>query len=239
MFKLFGKGLIFLVSGIIAAAGSGSRMGAGINKVFLELSGIPMLVHTLLAFEAAESIDDIIVAVGAEDTDKAIDAAKKYNITKFKKAIAGGASRQQSVLSALCVSDAELAVIHDGARALITPELIDRCVSDAVRYGAAAVGVKCVDSLKRTKNGFITETIERENVYNIQTPQIFNRKQLISLHKQAARDNIFVTDDTALAEKNGIKVFITEGSYENIKLTSPNDIITAEEILKRRKSRCG
>lgn len=225
-----------MVSGIIAAAGSGSRMGAGVNKVFLNISGIPMLVHTLLAFEAADSVGEIIVAVGSSDTGRVIEAAEKYNITKFRKAVAGGNTRQQSVLNALYSSCADIAVIHDGARALITPELIDRCVSDALRYGAAAVGVRCVDSLKRAENGFITETIERENVYNIQTPQVFDRRQLIDLHEKALRNNISVTDDTALAQKNGIKVFITEGSYENIKLTSPNDIIMAEEILKRRES---
>lgn len=208
-------------------------MGAGINKVFLDIRGIPMLVHTLLAFEAARSIDDIIVAVGSGDTDRTAEAAEKYNITKFRKAIAGGATRQQSVLCALYASGAELAVIHDGARALITPDLIDRCVADAVMHGAAAVGVRCVDSLKRAENGFIAGTIERENVYNIQTPQVFDRRKLIYLHEEAARRNISVTDDTALADSGS--VFITEGSYENIKITSPNDIILAEEILKRRE----
>lgn len=220
------------VSGIIAAAGAGSRMGAGINKVFLDIKGIPMLVHTLLAFERADSVDDIIVVTGRDDIERVENAAEKYNITKFKRAAAGGDTRQRSVLNGLRASDADIAAVHDAARALITPDLIDRCISDAVKFGAAAAGVKSVDSLKRAENGFITETINRENVYNIQTPQVFYREELMRLHENAA--DISVTDDTALAEKNGIKVFITEGSYENIKLTSPYDIILAEEILKRR-----
>lgn len=220
------------VSGIIAAAGAGSRMGAGINKVFLDIKGIPMLVHTLLAFERADSVDDIIVVTGRDDIERVENAAEKYNITKFKRAAAGGDTRQRSVLNGLRASDADIAAVHDAARALITPDLIDRCISDAVKFGAAAAGVKSVDSLKRAEKGFITETINRENVYNIQTPQVFYREELMRLHENAA--DISVTDDTALAEKNGIKVFITEGSYENIKLTSPYDIILAEEILKRR-----
>lgn len=220
------------VSGIIAAAGAGSRMGAGINKVFLDIKGIPMLVHTLLAFERADSVDDIIVVTGRDDIERVENAAEKYNITKFKRAAAGGDTRQRSVLNGLRASDADIAAVHDAARALITPDLIDRCISDAVKFGAAAAGVKSVDSLKRAENGFITETINRENVYNIQTPQVFYREELMRLHENAA--DISVTDDTALAEKNGIKVFITEGGYENIKLTSPYDIILAEEILKRR-----
>jgi len=220
------------VSGIIAAAGMGRRMGYGKNKVFMDIAGIPMLVYTLCAFDNADLIDDIIVI--SNDTDYVKTLVLQYKITKFNKAVPGGETRQESVLKGIKSSSADIAAVHDGARALITPALIDKVVSDAIKYKAAALGVKCVDSLKRCENGFISENIERENIYNIQTPQVFNRKTLINAHERAIIDNISATDDTAIVCRYGTPVFITEGSYENIKLTTPSDIAMAEEILKRR-----
>jgi 2-C-methyl-D-erythritol 4-phosphate cytidylyltransferase len=226
------------VSGIIAAAGGGTRMGAGKNKVFLDVLGIPMLAHTLKAFESARNIDDIIVVTGKNDIEKVSAIAEKYNITKFSKAVSGGAERQESVMNGLYATDADIVAVHDGARALIEVSTIERCVEDAKKYKAASVGVKCIDSLKMVKNGFIQSTVERENIYNIQTPQVFFRDILLSCHEKAAREHIKVTDDTALVQAGGIDVFITEGSYENIKITTPVDIVIAEEILKRRKNLC-
>ncbi|MCH5186048.1 MAG: 2-C-methyl-D-erythritol 4-phosphate cytidylyltransferase [Oscillospiraceae bacterium] len=222
------------VSGIIAAAGSGTRMNAGMNKVFMNIAGIPMLAHTLRSFEEADIIDDIIIVTGRSDISEAERIAEEYNISKLKNVVEGGRTRQRSVLNGLYASDADIAAVHDGARALITAEIITRTVLDAKKYGAAAAGVKCTDSLKRAENGFIRETVERENVYNIQTPQVFFRDKLIIWHEKAARDNMNVTDDTALAVENGARVFITESCYENIKITTPSDTAAAEAILKRR-----
>ncbi len=225
-------------SGIIVAAGTGSRMGAGKNKVFLDISGIPMIVHTMRAFQRAENIDDIIIVTGREYIDEIIYLAEKYGITKFSKAVCGGETRQQSVLNGLYMSDADIAAIHDGARAAVEPEIIERAVEDAKKYGASAVGVRCIDSLKRAESGFISSDINRENVYNIQTPQVFFRDKITACHEDALERNISVTDDTAIAQLGGIKVFITEGSYENIKITTPADMKIAEEILKRRENSC-
>ena len=129
----------------------------------------------------------------------------------------------------------EMVVIHDGARSLILPETVTRTIMDAHTFGAAAAGVLCKDSLKRVNSdGFIEETIDRQSTYLIQTPQIFRTEDILKAHEMAIKDGFVATDDCALYEKYIGKIKVTEGSYENIKLTTPEDMIVAENILKRR-----
>lgn len=216
------------VSAIIVAAGKGTRMGAGKNKVFLEILGKPVLEHTVSVFDSCPIIDEIVVVTNE------IDEAKKI-LSKYQKVTeitCGGAVRGESVQNGLSVATGDIAVIHDGARALILPEDIENVINAAVEHGCAALGVKCKDTLKMAdENGFIKETVDREFLYNIQTPQVFKLSEIKEMYENC--DEVF-TDDCALAQKFGKKVKIVDGSYDNLKLTTPEDMIMAEEILKKR-----
>ena len=160
---------------------------------------------------------------------------KAHGLFKVKKIIEGGELRQNSVFCGLTNTDADYVCIHDGARALVTDKIISDTIENAIKYGASAPGVKCKDTLKTIDDsGFILNTVDREKTILIQTPQVFRTEQIISCHKKASENNLIVTDDCALAEYFGIPVKITEGSYENIKLTTPDDILLAERILKSR-----
>ena len=129
----------------------------------------------------------------------------------------------------------DIVLIHDGARALITQAEITRVIDDVVKYGAASLGVKCKDTLKTAdENGFIISTPDREKTYHIQTPQAFKTTEIKSAHDKALADGFIATDDCMIAEYVGMSVKISEGSYENIKITTPEDIITAEQILQKR-----
>lgn len=216
------------VSAIIVAAGRGTRMKAGKNKVFLEILGKPVLEHTVSVFDASPLIDEIVVVTNEkEDAEKIL--AKYKKVTEIT---CGGAVRGESVKNGLSKATGDIAVIHDGARALILPEDIENVINAAVEYGCAALGVKCKDTLKLAdENGFIRETVDREFLYNIQTPQVFKLSCIKEMYEKC--DEVF-TDDCALAQKFGKKVKIVDGSYDNLKITTPEDMILAEEILKKR-----
>lgn len=218
------------VCAIIVAAGSGSRMKAGKNKVFLELSGKTILENTIDVFENCGRIDEItVVTSDIEECEKHL-----FHYKKIKNIVPGGTTRQESVKCGLLASDGDIAVIHDGARALILEEEILAAIETCQKYGAAAVGVKCKDTLKKAdKDGFIEATLDREYIYNIQTPQVFDYKEILEFHKMAEVNNY--TDDCALAEQFGKRVKIVDGSYDNIKITTPEDMEIAEKILEKRR----
>ncbi len=215
------------ITAIIVAAGNGTRMGGVINKVFLPLGEETVIEHTLNTFSSCSMIDDIILVTRECD----IELCKDF---KGVKVIAGGKTRQESVYNGLNeAEDSSLVVIHDGARALITKEIIENAIEDAKKYGASAVGVPCKDTLKSVdENGFIKATLDRESTYQIQTPQIFKREEILKAHKMAISDNFLGTDDCGLYEKYIGKIKVTKGSYDNIKLTTPDDMIIAKNILK-------
>ncbi len=223
-----------MVAGIIVAAGRGSRMGADKNKVLLPLMDSTVIEYTLDIFCRAECIDRIILVTRECDMD--VMGALCSNMPKPVKVIKGGEERQNSVYAGLkAAGGSDFAVIHDGARALITEDIIEKTLADAVRFDAAAAGVLCKDTLKSADgDGFIRATLDRSCTYLIQTPQIFAYDKIMRAHKEAEADRFFATDDCALYEKYMGKVKITEGSYENIKLTTPEDMLIAESILKRR-----
>lgn len=220
------------ITAIIAAAGCGRRMGADKNKVLLTACGKTVLEHTLTAFSGCIKIDGIILVTRGCDIHECENLAKHF--AKPITVIPGGKTRQESVFLGLKAADgADIAVIHDGARALITEAIIENTISDAVKYGAAAAGVPSKDSLKQVSaDGFIAATIDRESAYLIQTPQVFDYKSILSAHQSAERDGFSATDDCALYEKYIGRIKVTPGSYENIKLTTPCDMLFAEEILR-------
>lgn len=224
---------------VIVAAGSGSRMSDGnnspkINKIFLELCDTPILAHTLLAFQHCQYIEDIIIVTRECDIVDCKAVCDDFDISKIKTIVTGGATRQESVqkgLAEVC-EHASLVAIHDAARCIITPQEIDDVVLAAAQHGAAALGVPCKDSLKQVDSGCnIAATIPRENIWQIQTPQVFAPDIIDLAHKSACELNISATDDCEVAERYGVKIKMVEGSYSNIKITTPEDLIIAERFL--------
>lgn len=220
------------VTAVIVAGGKGTRMGAAVNKAFLKLCGKEVIARTVEAFEKNGLIDEIIVVTGAEDIERASEILKKYS--KVSAIVEGGRERQQSVYNGIKAASGSIIAIHDGARALISQREINSVIEDCIKYGAAALGVPCKDTLKSADgSGFISGTIDRSRTYQIQTPQVFKAEIIKKLHSQAELDGLQVTDDCAVAERYGVKVKITEGSYDNLKLTTPEDMAVGEIILRR------
>lgn len=223
-------------SAIVVAAGSSSRM-QGVNKLFEELDGIPVLAHTLMAVNACEFVDEIIVATRADDVGRVAALMSSYGIRKISRIIPGGASRGESVTLALreCSRDAELVAVHDGARPLITPELFERAIRCAMRTRACVVAVPVKDTIKQvTPEGIVAQTLPRETLYAVQTPQVFETVLLKAAYEKAAEDNLSYTDDASVVEALGKHVYICEGDYMNIKITEPSDLVTAAQYLEVR-----
>ena len=219
------------VSCIVAAAGKGSRMQADINKIFLEYNGIPVLAHTLLALEHAPCIDEIIIVTSECDILGCKDIAEEFEITKLKTITLGGAQRQDSVRNALgeVSESANIVLIHDAARPLLTDEVIKNVVEGVIDYGAAATGVPCKNTLKLADDeGIITDTPDRSHLFEIQTPQGFMKDLITKAHAYALENCINGTDDCYLVEQLGHRVKIVDGSYTNIKITTPEDLLLAE-----------
>lgn len=229
-----------MVSAVIVAGGKGRRMGLAINKVYYKLEGKEILAHTLAAFEECEDIDEIVVVTGETDIERCRDMVRRDGIHKVRAVTAGGAERSDSVYNGLGLTQGDIVAIHDGARCLITPEEISDAIADAKKYGAAALGVTVKDTLKSIdENGMITGTIDREKTVQIQTPQVFKRDEIMRLHEAARRDGLRVTDDCSIFEYYGKEIKVTRGSYENIKITTPEDISAGERILMLRRERSG
>ncbi len=223
------------INGVIVAAGSGSRMGAGMNKVYMELEGEAVLKHTVKAMANSGCFDKLVIVTGLEDIERCSILLADIDID-FTVCL-GGATRQESVyLGLLASGECDYVAIHDGARALVTEEIIKKTIEDAIKYGAAAPGVHPKDTLKSVdENGLIEGTIDRECVYNIQTPQVFRYEDIVEAHEAAMGEGVTVTDDCMLMECMGKTVKITEGSYDNIKLTTPEDMYIAKLVLERRR----
>lgn len=222
-------------SAIVPAAGSSRRMG-GENKLLLNVGGMPVLVRTLLALDHARLVDEIVIATREEDLLLIGDLCKQFAISKPVKIVLGGESRQESVLAAAleCNPEGRFIAVHDGARPLATPELIDRVIAFAHKTNAAAPGVPVKDTIKVVQDGKVISTPERDTLRAIQTPQVFDAQLLRAALQSAVENGAAVTDDCSAVELLGKEVYLTEGSYENIKITTPEDIAQAEEILRGR-----
>lgn len=224
------------ITAVIVAGGKGTRMGAGKNKVFLKTGGQPIICRTVSTFENNKNIDDIVLVAGEDDIAECKTLTEEYGFKKIDCIVSGGKTRRDSVLNGLMKAGGDIAVIHDGARALVTDAEINDAIKMCLEYGASAAGVKCKDTLKSADgDGFIVGTVNREITYQIQTPQCFRTDEIRKLHQRAADEGFDATDDCMIAEHYGLRVKISEGSYENIKLTTPEDMIIAEEILRNRR----
>ena len=205
------------ITAVIVAAGSGTRMGGKINKVFMPLGDGTVIDYAVAAAAECKLVDNIIIVTRECDILECMEHIR--SIKKSVKIVKGGATRQESVyLGLLEAADSDIVAIHDGARALVTPEIFSEVIKEAKIYGAAACGTAVTDSLKRVNaDGFIAETVRRENIYAIQTPQVFEYNKIFSAHKKAAKDGFAATDDCAVYEKYAGKIRFVEGDYENIK----------------------
>lgn len=220
------------VSVIIAAAGKAERMN-GVNKQLAPLKGIPVIAHSMLAFEQLDEVSEIIVSARAEDADVITAIAKENGITKFAGCVPGGKTRQESVINAArTVSrETDLIAVHDGARPLVSPDRIRQCIKDAAIFGGATLGVPVKDTIKVVEDQLITDTPDRRKLWITQTPQIFKKKCYFEGINFAVEHELDFTDDCQLAEAVGVKVNMTLSDYRNIKITTPEDLAIAEAIM--------
>lgn len=227
---------------VVPAAGAGLRFikKKGQRKPFFLLGGKPILIHTLLALEASSHIDDIIVVAHKDDILRCRAAAQKFKIKKVRKIIAGGRTRFESVRNGLRAMDknTRIVFIHDGVRPLINEEIISNSVKACLKHGAAVCGVPAISTIKNVGKGMvISQTPERSSLYIAQTPQVFKRAIIEKAYKNHVPPPGWakkITDDSMLVERLKCKVKIVKGSYNNIKVTTPQDLILAKELLKRR-----
>ena len=238
-FKKFREAQRPRCTALVAAAGSSTRMGGG-NKLLLPLDGVPVLVRTLTALQQARRVDEIVIAAREEELVEISRLCRTYGITKCAKVVRGGESRAHSVLLAALEAreDAELLAVQDGARPLVTPALIDAVAEAAARTAAAAPAVPVKDTVKAVRaDGTVEQTLDRGALRAVQTPQIFESSLLKAALQSAVEGNVPVTDDCSAVERLGKRVYLVEGDEENLKITTPVDLILAEAILRSREER--
>ena len=222
-------------SAIVLAAGSATRM-EGVDKIMLELGGIPVIVHSLRPFEESSLIQEIVVVTRRESLVDIGRLCKDYGFTKVTKILPGGSTRMASVQKGLVEVNraAELIAIHDGARPFVTREVAEEAILRAQATGAAAPGIPVKDTIKLTEQGMVRQTLPRESLVAIQTPQVFEASLIRAALAKALHDGAALTDDCSAVERLGFPVAVTTGSEENIKLTTPDDLILGEAILAGR-----
>lgn len=219
---------------VIVAAGSASRMG-GIDKVMAPLAGEPMIARTVRAFQECDAVKKIVV-VTREDLIRPITSLCS-GMSKVKAVVAGGSSRQESVhlgLNALS-GEVQLVAVHDGARPLVSWQMIDRVIRAANTYGAAAPAIPVKDTIKVVKGGVVEQTPDRSTLFAVQTPQVFDFDLLRGALKKAEQEQLQVTDDCSAVEQMGMRVKIVEGDERNLKVTTPLDLKIAQMLLEESK----
>ena len=229
------------VVAVVPAGGTGKRMGAGTPKQFLMLDGVPMMLHSLQTLERAPGVTDIVLVVPKEECARALaEVVERYGLKKVRKVVPGGATRQESVHHGLNEVDAdvEIVVVHDAVRPFVTEDLIERSIEAARKHGGAIAAVPMKDTPKQVGlDGLIQRTLDRHELWLAQTPQTFRRALVVEAYRKAGVEHVHATDDAALAERLGHPVAIVEGSWENIKITTPEDMVLAEAILAARKGK--
>ncbi len=224
---------------IILAAGNSTRMGKGINKQAALLAGAPVLAHTLMAYQKCPFIREITVVTRPSDFDAVMELRKKYKIRKLKHIVAGGSTRQESALNGLKTLDENKVLyvaIADGARCLTTPLQIAHVCTEAYIHNAASAAHRIVDTVKRTTpSGVVKENVDRDNLWAVQTPQVFHYSLYTAACMRAADDGFEGTDDNSLIEHLGCASRMVECGHENLKITTADDLKTAEAILLYRE----
>ncbi len=221
---------------IIVAGGKSKRMGPGADKAFLSLGTKPVLAYSLLAFEACPDIDVIILVVRKDRIEAARGMAQMFGCSKVRKIVAGGASRQRSVLnglSQLSEEDTKIVSVHDGARPCVTPALISETVKTAKRTGSGVAAVKITDTVKTVERGLtVTKTVDRTKLWAVQTPQTFKLDVLLKAFDRVKKKKITVTDEASAVEEVTDRVRLVPANAANIKITNPDDLQLASALLK-------
>lgn len=221
---------------VILAAGQGKRMKLGKNKQFLLINEIPLLIHTLRIFEEDSLCQSIILVVNRDEIQLIEPLIREYEIKKVEKIVPGGKERQQSVYEGLkAIEEDPIVLIHDGARPFIFTSTIHKLVSTVMDSGSAIVATPVKDTIKEVEKGQARKTIARKYLWAAQTPQAFRHSEILAGHRLAEKTGFEATDDASIMENIGKTVHIVEGDYENIKITTQEDIIFAEAILKHRR----
>ena len=220
-----------MISVIVAAAGTGSRMNHKLKKQFIKLDGLPILVRTLRSFDF-DLIDEVIVVTGEEDVAEIEKMVLEYSIGNVKKVVVGGKRRQDSIYNGLKQTSGKIVLIHDGARPFVTKEMILEHIEKDHSICGWISAVPSKDTIKIVKEGFVEETLDRSFLYNVQTPQSFDVETLKAAYDYAYEHQLNVTDDASVYEAYGQPVGIINGRYENIKITTPEDLSIGEYLIK-------
>jgi len=228
------------VFAIVPAAGSGSRLGGNIKKQFLLLQGKPVVIHTLRQFEFCPEVDEVVVAVPESSIVEMEALVSQFRLHKVSKILAGGERRQDSVyrlFSRLILKDSDIIVIHDGVRPFIDSKKISQVIKACKSHDAAVLAVQPKDTIRRSNGGgFFDQTLDRTALWLVQTPQVFRASLLRKAFEKARKDKFYSTDEAALVERLGAKVKIVDGSYDNIKITTQEDLELGSLILERWKN---
>ena len=219
---------------MMPAAGSGRRMAAGFNKLFLQLDHKPIIIHTLLVFEKDPACKGIILAVKPDERKEIQSMLDQFGISKIKSIVDGGTQRQYSV--AACIeahTENGIVLVHDAARPFLQRSVIASLVQKAMDFGAAIAAVQPKDTMKLATDGVVEKTVDRENLWVVQTPQAFRYDVLKTASELANHDGFLGTDESMLVERLGHPVQIVESTYENVKMTTQEDLAFGEIILKR------
>jgi 2-C-methyl-D-erythritol 4-phosphate cytidylyltransferase len=222
------------LSAVVLAAGAGLRFGSRIPKPLVKINSRPIIIHCLEVLSSHPEVTDIIVVVNVKNEKRLIGAISKYCIRKITRIVKGGARRQDSVFNALKTigANTDLVLIHDGVRPFIDRRLVSSLINTAKIKGAAVAAVPVKATIKKANAKLTVEkTVDRENLWEIQTPQVFKRDLIVKAYKRFG--NLNVTDDSMLVEKLGVRVSIVPSSYKNIKITTPEDLVIARSYLKR------
>ena len=223
---------------VIAAAGKGSRMGSTTNKQYMLLKGTPVLSYSLDFFEKLPVVSQIVVVCARDEVEYCEEEiVKRFKYNKVAAVVPGGQERQDSVWAGLqqLGADTELVAVHDGARPLLSAEVLTRLLAEAQEWGAAIPGIVSRDTVKLgDRDGFVRQTLDRTSVYAIQTPQVFNYTELVTAYREAREEDFLGTDDASLFERYIGRVKIVPGDFNNIKITTPQDMIVAEALVRGR-----
>lgn len=221
---------------VILGGGSGRRMQSDVNKVFLPLRGVPAIIRAIAPFTGLCAGAVVVAAQGEGEFMRGL--LQRYGMDRFVRAVVpGGSERQHSVANGLSAlpADADYVLIHDGARALVTEDVIRRAMDSALAHGSGIASVPVVDTIKRADgDGLVLETLNRSQLYAMQTPQAFLTSLLLRAYEQARADGFLGTDDASLLEHAGLPVYLSQGDRENLKLTTPADLSVAQVILAAR-----
>jgi 2-C-methyl-D-erythritol 4-phosphate cytidylyltransferase len=226
------------VIAIVPAAGMGKRFGEGTNKPFASLGDKPLIIWAVEALQSLPEVAEIIPAVKEADVKLCRRLFEEFSITKIRRIAPGGRERQDSVFNGLTLIQDKTAVVlvHDGVRPLIEPSVIKKVLQQLNGCDGVVVGVPLKDTVKEVTDGIVRNTPERNSLWAIQTPQAFHFHTLYAAYEKAAADSFYATDDSALVERYGGKIKVIQGSYTNIKVTTPEDLLVAEVFLERRRS---